>query len=201
MTLRLFGRKCFPYMLVFDAREIAIQRKCFSLLTENKHKWKTFFERENNQNRFFFNPLVLHKLIDWDRLFPKWYFLLKQGIFPLIFYIGSVCFAVKYFLQNIFRFADVCFTVKWCSNENNFRWPKNPLFKFGKWFTPNFFVNHFPKTHASSPAPSAISSAQHCKIFFRAFSKMQPNIEKKNHFPWNYFHLKTFCNEKYFTSK
>ena len=29
---------------------------------------------------------------------------------------GSVCFAVKYFPKNVFRFASVYFTVKWWSN-------------------------------------------------------------------------------------
>ena len=32
------------------------------------------------------------------------------------FLIYSVCFAVKYFSENIFRFADVYFTVKWWLN-------------------------------------------------------------------------------------
>ena len=32
--------------------------------------------------------------------------------------LGSVCFAIKYFSENIFRFASVCFTVKWWSNGN-----------------------------------------------------------------------------------
>ncbi len=31
--------------------------------------------------------------------------------------IGSVCFAVKYFLENVFRFAGVCFIVKLWSNR------------------------------------------------------------------------------------
>ena len=31
-------------------------------------------------------------------------------------FIGSVCFAVKYFPKNVFRFAGVCFIVKWWSN-------------------------------------------------------------------------------------
>ena len=86
--------------------------------------------------------------------------------------------------------------------KNNFRWPENPLLKFEKWFTLNFFVKHFPKTYASPPAPSALSFAQHCKIFFIAFSGMQPNTKKIYiYFPWNHFHLKIFCNEKYFITK
>jgi hypothetical protein len=32
-------------------------------------------------------------------------------------YLGSVCFVVKYFLENIFKFTDACFTIKWWLNE------------------------------------------------------------------------------------
>ena len=67
--------------------------------------------------------------------------------------------------------------------ENNFRWLENPLLKFRKWFTKFFFVNHFPKTHASPPTPSVLSFTQHCKIFSRAFSGMQLNTRKKIFFP------------------
>jgi hypothetical protein len=69
-----------------------------------------------------------------------------------------------------------------------------------------FFRKSFKKkkkcTPHPLPAPSALSFAQHYKIFSEGFSRMQPNMEeKKNHFPLNHFHLKIFCNEKYFTAK
>jgi hypothetical protein len=66
---------------------------------------------------------------------------------------------------------------------------RNRLLKFGKWFTPNFFVNHFRKTHASPAAPSALSFAQHYKIFSGTFSEMQPNTKNKS------FFLKSFSSE------
>ena len=57
-----------------------------------------------------------------------------------------------------------------------------------------FLCKTFSKNaRLTPPAPSALSFAQHCKIF----SRMQPIY----HFPLNHFHLKTFCNEKYFTAK
>ena len=74
------------------------------------------------------------------------------------------------------------------------------MLTFGKWFTLNFFVNCFPKTHASPPALSALFSHNTVKYFPEHFPECN-QTRKKNHFPRNYFHLKTFCNGKYFTAK
>jgi hypothetical protein len=75
------------------------------------------------------------------------------------------------------------------------------LLKFGKWFTPNFFVNHFPKTHASPLAPSALSFAQHYKIFSGAFSGMQPNTKKKKKKKKKSFSSENILQCKIFYSK
>ena len=49
-----------------------------------------------------------HDLVD----FVAKRIILMPWVEKITIYQGSVCFAVKYFLGNVFRFANVCFVVK-----------------------------------------------------------------------------------------
>ena len=58
-----------------------------------------------------------------------------------------------------------------------------------------FFRKPFSKNVHLTPTSSALSFTQHCKIFFKAFSRMQPNTEKKIIFPEIIFIRKHFTME------
>ncbi len=75
-----------------------------------------------------------------------------------------VCFAVKYFLENIFRFAGVCFAVKCRSNYNWFPLTGKSCIKIRKTVYAQKICKPFSKICSLSPSPFLLSLSLSCTL-------------------------------------